>query len=49
MAELVKPAQVNARTMAKAVMEAKDPLRTKYLLYLGFIRLGLVGLWIVTL
>jgi hypothetical protein len=31
-AELVKPAQVKAISIAKAVMGTKDPLRTKYLL-----------------
>jgi hypothetical protein len=31
-AELVKPAQVNAISMAKVVTETKGPLRTKYLL-----------------
>jgi hypothetical protein len=47
-AELVKPAQVSAISMAKVVMGTKGPLRTKYLLILGLIGLdgGQVYLWL---
>jgi hypothetical protein len=41
-AELAKPAQVNAISMAKVVKETKDSLRTKYLLISNLIRAWMV-------